>query len=97
MGQETPDFDAFWEAGEITLPQEDDDGGILRAFVEDPEGAPLPTRTGRIQLSSPTIAAFGYDDCPGHPAWMAPVDAPAAGRPPCAPPQAVGASGPERR
>ena len=80
-GLPAPDFDAFWEAGHLVLPQEEDDGGILRAFREDPEGAPLPTRTGRIQLSSPTIAGFGYADCPGHPAWLPPTDAPAPGRP----------------
>ncbi len=80
-GLPAPDFDQFWEEGYLTLPQDDDDGGILRAFRDDPDGAPLPTRTGKIQLSSETIAAFGYDDCPGHPAWMAPSDAPAAGRP----------------
>jgi biotin/methionine sulfoxide reductase len=80
-GLPAPSFEEFWEAGYLTLPQEDDDGGILRAFREDPEGAPLPTRTGRIQLSSETIAGFGYADCPGHPAWLEPTDAPAAGRP----------------
>ena len=80
-GLPAPSFDEFWEAGYLTLPQEDDDGGILRAFREDPEGAPLPTRTGKVQLSSPTIAGFGYADCPGHPAWLAPSDAPAAEHP----------------
>ena len=80
-GLPAPDFDAFWDAGQLVLPQEEDDGGILRAFREDPEGAPLPTRTGRIQCSSPTIAGFGYADCPGHPAWLPPTDAPAPGRP----------------
>ncbi len=80
-GLPAPDFDAFWEAGELILPQDPDDGGILRAFREDPDGAPLPTRTGKIQISSPTIASFGYEDCPGHPAWLAPSDAPAPGRP----------------
>ena len=80
-GLPAPSFDEFWEAGYLTLPQEDDDGGILRAFREDPEGAPLPTRTGKVQLSSPTIAGFGYADCPGHPAWLEPSDAPAAEHP----------------
>jgi biotin/methionine sulfoxide reductase len=80
-GLPAPSFDEFWEAGYLTLPQEDDDGGILRAFREDPEGAPLPTRTGKVQLSSPTIAGFGYADCPGHPAWLAPREAPAAEHP----------------
>jgi biotin/methionine sulfoxide reductase len=80
-GLPAPSFDEFWEQGYLTLPQEEDDGGILRAFREDPEGAALPTRTGRIQLSSETIAGFGYADCPGHPAWLEPTDAPVAGRP----------------
>lgn len=80
-GLPAPSFEAFWDAGEIILPQDEDDGGILRAFREDPDGAALPTRTGRIQLSSPAIAAFGYADCPGHPAWLAPQDAPAPDRP----------------
>ena len=26
--------------------------------------------------SSPTIAGFHYDDCPGHPAWLTPTDGP---------------------
>ena len=80
-GLPAPTFEEFWEAGYLTLPQDDDDGGILRAFREDPEGAPLPTRTGRFQLSSETIAGFGYADCPGHPAWLEQTDAPAPGRP----------------
>ncbi|MBR0650573.1 molybdopterin-dependent oxidoreductase [Roseomonas terrae] len=80
-GLPAPDFDAFWEEGYLTLPQQDDDGGIIRAFRDDPEGAALPTRTGRIQLFSEAIAGFGYADCPGHPAWLEPTDAPAEGRP----------------
>ena len=31
-GLEAPDFDQFWTRGELTLPKQDDDGGILRAF-----------------------------------------------------------------
>lgn len=49
---------------------------MLRAFHEDPEGAPLPTPSGRIELHSSTIAGFGYADCPGHPAWLPPQDVP---------------------
>jgi biotin/methionine sulfoxide reductase len=80
-GLPAPDFDTFWEIGEITLPQEPDDGGILRAFREDPEANPLPTPSGMIEIHSATIAGFGYDDCPGHPAWLPPTDAPAAAHP----------------
>ena len=76
LGLEAPSFEEFWRRGEITLPQSDDDGGILRAFRDDPAGAPLPTPSGRVQVSSPTVAAFGYADCPGHPAWLPPRFAP---------------------
>ncbi|RZL97107.1 MAG: Asp-tRNA(Asn)/Glu-tRNA(Gln) amidotransferase GatCAB subunit C, partial [Variovorax sp.] len=37
-GLEAPDFDTFWERGELMLPQQPDDGGILRAFRADPAG-----------------------------------------------------------
>ncbi|RTQ36273.1 Asp-tRNA(Asn)/Glu-tRNA(Gln) amidotransferase GatCAB subunit C [Variovorax gossypii] len=81
LGLEAPDFQAFWQHGEITLPQREDDGGILRAFRNDPGGARLATPSGRIQVSSPTVAGFGYADCPGHPAWLPPEFAPDAVHP----------------
>ena len=81
LGLEAPDFETFWQRGELMLPQRDDDGGMLRAFRSDPAGAPLPTPSGKVQVSSPTIAAFGYADCPGHPAWLAPKFAPTAEHP----------------
>jgi len=80
-GLEAPDFDTFWARGEIVVPQQSDDGGILRAFREDPAGHPLPTPSGKVQITSPTIAGFGYADCPGHPAWLAPTDGPTAAHP----------------
>jgi biotin/methionine sulfoxide reductase len=80
-GLEAPDFDTFWQRGELLLPQQADDGGILRAFREDPQGKPLPTPSGKVQLSSPAIAAFSYDDCPGHPAWLPMRDSPTAAHP----------------
>jgi biotin/methionine sulfoxide reductase len=75
-GLEAPDFDTFWERGELELPQRPDHGGILRAFREDPAGHPLPTPSGKIQITSSTIASFGYADCPSHPAWLAPRHGP---------------------
>jgi biotin/methionine sulfoxide reductase len=73
-GLEAPDFDTFWERGEVLLPQLPFDGGTLRAFREDPEGKPLPTPSGKIEIFSKTIASFNYADCPGHPVWLAPID-----------------------
>lgn len=81
QGREAPDFDTFWARGELVLPQQEDDGGILRAFRLDPEGHPLPTPSGKVQIASSTIAGFGYADCPGHPAWLPTTDGPTNAHP----------------
>ncbi|WP_181784157.1 molybdopterin-dependent oxidoreductase, partial [Pseudonocardia pini] len=75
-GLPTPSFDEFWAAGELELPQVADRGGIIGAFRADPVANPLPTPSGRIELASATIAAFGYADAPGHPVWFPPTEAP---------------------
>jgi len=80
-GINAPDFETFWARGELHLPQADDDGGMLRAFRLAPNENPLPTPSGKVQISSPVVASFGYADCPGHPAWLAPTDAPDADHP----------------
>jgi biotin/methionine sulfoxide reductase len=80
-GLAAPDFDEFWQMGELTLPSEPDDGGVLRAFREDPVAHPLRTPSGKIEIFSQAIATFGYADCPGHPAWLSPTDAPDTRRP----------------
>jgi biotin/methionine sulfoxide reductase len=74
-GVELPDYEAFRAAGRIEIPtpprQRELDFAALRA---DPAASPLPTPSGRIELASATIAGFGYDDCPGHPAWLEPAE-----------------------
>jgi len=82
-GINAPDFAQFWEDGELALPTEQADGGPVRAFRRDPAGAPLPTPSGRIEITSKTIAGFAYPDCPAHPAWLPPAEgagSPAAAR-----------------
>jgi biotin/methionine sulfoxide reductase len=69
-GGRAPAFAEFWAAGELTLPTRPA-ATWLTDFVRDPVAHPLPTPSGRIQISSPAIAALGYDDCPHHPTWMA--------------------------
>ncbi len=68
-----PDYEAARALGFIDLP---DPGRAQHVsfgdFRHDPEAAPVPTPSGRIELFSETVAGFGYDDCPGHPAWFAP-------------------------
>jgi biotin/methionine sulfoxide reductase len=73
-GVNAPSFAEFWEDGELVLPTLRWDGGPIREFRRDPEGAPLPTPSGRIEIVSEAIAGFGYADCPGHPTWMPPAE-----------------------
>jgi biotin/methionine sulfoxide reductase len=45
---------------------------LFEEFRRDPLAHPLPTPSGRIELYCEDIASFGYQDCPGHPVWLAP-------------------------
>ncbi len=81
LGEPAPSFEAFWKAGEITLPQFPDDGGMLRSFRADPEANPLRTPSGKVEIYSDTIAGHAEPDCPGHPTWLPPIDVPDASAP----------------
>ncbi|AMS45483.1 molybdopterin-dependent oxidoreductase [Aminobacter aminovorans] len=81
LDQPAPDFEEFWQGDGLRLPQEPDDGGQLRAFRADPSSHPLPTPSGRIEIFSETIESFGERDCPGHPVWLPPQEAPKADAP----------------
>jgi biotin/methionine sulfoxide reductase len=80
-GLPAPSFAEFWAGDGLELPQAPDDGGYLRAFKKDPDGAPLKTPSGRIEVFSETVASFGESDCLGHPAWLAPSDVPSVNAP----------------
>ena len=69
-----PTFDEFWRAGFLERRNSGDDPKrvLLEDFREDPDRHPLSTPSGKIELFSTTIARFGYDDCPPHPAWLEP-------------------------
>ena len=81
QGLPAPDFETFWAGNGFDLPQQPDDGGRLRAFRADPDKAPLPTPSGRIEIFSETIASFGEATCPGHAAWLGPGNSPRAAAP----------------
>ena len=58
------------------LPQKPDDGGILRAFRDDPLASPLPTPSGKVQVDFACHRGLRLCRLPGHPAWLAPTEAP---------------------
>lgn len=72
-----PSFDEFWSAGYVEhdmAAMGETDQVFLADFRADPDAAPLPTPSGRIELFSSTIDGFGYDDCAGHPTWYEPFE-----------------------
>ena len=74
QGIELPDYAAFLERGWHKVEPPDDPVVMLKAFRDDPEANPLATPSGKIEVYSETVAGFGYADCPGHPAWMEPLE-----------------------
>jgi len=71
-----PPYAEFVAAGEFALPAEPGEKVLFASFRADPDRYPLRTPSGRIELHSQAIAGFGYDDCPGHPVWLAPEEVP---------------------
>jgi len=69
-----PDFDTFWRQGDIRLPVDDSERTVFSGFRRDPDGQPLATPSGKIEIFSSRIASFGYADCPGHPVWQEPAE-----------------------
>ena len=74
MGVEVPDFDRFWEGGHVELPLPEKPFTSFADFAADPAAHPLATPSGKVELFSETIAAFGERDCPGHPVWLPPQE-----------------------
>ncbi len=69
-----PPFEAFWSEGLVEVPPPREPAVMLKKFREDPLVNKLPTPSGKIEITSSTIASFNYDDCLGHPAWFAPAE-----------------------
>ena len=74
MDVELPDFDTFWAQGIVEVPEPETPIVAFREFRADPAATPLNTPSGLIELASERIAAFGYEDCPGHPVWRQPEE-----------------------
>ena len=69
-----PEFDEFWAGTGVRLALHDDERVMFSEFRNDPDRHPLATPSGKIEIFSETIESFGYDDCPGHPVWLEPVE-----------------------
>ncbi|MAI45937.1 MAG: Asp-tRNA(Asn)/Glu-tRNA(Gln) amidotransferase GatCAB subunit C [Hyphomicrobiaceae bacterium TMED74] len=71
---EIPDFDTFWANGYVETDMPETPYNVYSDYRSDPEGAKLPTPSGKLEIFSETIDGFGYDDCIGHPIWMEPAE-----------------------
>ncbi|MBU2983670.1 molybdopterin-dependent oxidoreductase [Lentibacter algarum] len=69
-----PDWDSFQDKGWFKVAAPAKPTILLQAFRADPVANPLSTPSGKIEIFSETVAAFGYVDCPGHPAWLEPLE-----------------------
>ena len=72
-----PPFKEFWEKGYVQFKEVDKaQENFVRwgAFRENPFKNKLGTPSGKIEIFSPVINKFGYDDCKGHPTWMEPAE-----------------------
>ena len=66
-----PTFDDFWAGEQFSIAEQVADTQFaLERFRADPAACPLGTPSGKIEIFSERIAAFGYDDCIGHPCWF---------------------------
>lgn len=69
-----PPFDEFWQRGVFRFPEPELPFNFLGDFRANPVEHRLKTPSGKIELWSSSIEAFGYDDCPPHPAWIEPAE-----------------------
>lgn len=74
-GYVMPEYDEARAKGLILYPSYQGRPYIaFEAFRADPEGHPLNTPSGKIELFSERIASYHYDDCPPYPTYTAPVE-----------------------
>jgi biotin/methionine sulfoxide reductase len=71
-GVDLPDFQTFWQSGVLHLEREavPERRFDLEAFRADPDGAPLSTPSGKLEIFSERIASFDLGDTRGHPMWL---------------------------
>ena len=71
-GIAVPDYDTFRSMGIWPVPRPENPEILFEDFRQNPDANPLATPSGRIELYSDAVAAFGYEDHPGHAMFHAP-------------------------
>lgn len=76
IGVNMPAFADFWKKGYVMFDVKPEDRNYIQMgkFRQDPKANALGTESGLIQLFSPKIASYKYDDCLGHPAYFQPTE-----------------------
>ena len=69
-----PSFEEFWEKGYFEVPAPRTEKVMFDKFRKDPAHFPLQTPSGKIEISSETIANFQLSDCYSHPYWFEPYE-----------------------
>jgi len=71
-------FKDFWEKGYVHFKPSKKSREFVRHadFIANPVKNHLLTPSGKIEIYCEKIASFNYDDCPGHPVWIEPVESP---------------------
>lgn len=72
QGFQLPDWPELVAIGQVRLPDLPRPPAPYAALRADPAANPIGTPSGRLEIFSPTVAGFGYADCPGHPTWFEP-------------------------
>lgn len=77
LGLEMPSFEKFWEVGYVRFPIDDKETENYTRYTdfrENPYKYKLGTPSGKIEIYSPVVAKFEYDDCKGYPSWIEPQE-----------------------
>lgn len=73
-GLALPEYDIFTKSGRFDVPGTRNNVVAFDGFVDDPDGAPLNTESGRITLRNRTITESNVAGCPDHPTWIEPIE-----------------------
>ena len=74
VGLTIPEYDTLRKEGWHCIGRPDEPVPMLGDFRRDPLANPLATPSGKIEIFSETVHGYGYADCPGHPAWIEPLE-----------------------